>query len=422
MPHWIYWYNESLNILLTPIRQKILYNFFTRFIKRKLWDQKIALGFLSIGRFFRIITFNDDITKCKVQRAYVLWEEAVRRGINMRELLLFGHPFDCYIAEKVQESKQIIFSGLPRPAGYSNNWLDLMDDKWLLKQKLQENNFPVPKGASCSDINQAKNVFEKIQKRVISNQKLANSKQPQSSGSKALFVIVKPRSGSRGRHTTTFVNTEKGLRQAFKIAKQLCHWVMVEEQLFGPVYRATVVNFRLEGVLRGDSPQVMGDGLHTIRELIKIKNLNPHNGVKDILIDENVERFVGREMFDFQTAIFKDFPNINFQNLNVLDWPIPTGLVLQLSEKIGVGYGGSSSEDFEICHEDNQELFVRAAKVLGDPIVGFDFIIPDITQSYKKQNCGFIEVNSLPFINLHHNPLLGKPRNVAAAVWRMVGI
>jgi cyanophycin synthetase len=93
------------------------------------------------------------------------------------------------------------------------------------------------------------------------------------------------------------------------------------------------------------------------------------------------------------------------------------GQGVSLSEKIGVNYGGSSCEDFEICHPDNKELFVQAARLVNDPIVGFDFIIPDITKSWKGQKCGFLEANSLPFIDLHYNPLLGKPRNVAAKVW-----
>ena len=56
------------------------------------------------------------------------------------------------------------------------------------------------------------------------------------------------------------------------------------------------------------------------------------------------------------------------------------------------------------------------------PGVGFDFIIPNISKSWQEQKCGFIEVNSLPFINLHHDPLLGQPINVAAKVWDMVGL
>ena len=176
----------------------------------------------------------------------------------------------------------------------------------------------------------------------------------------------------------------------------------MEEQLEGPVYRATLISFQLEGVLRGDPPSVLGDGRHNIEELIEIKNAQAHPLVKNIVVDENMERFLFR------------------QDLS-LSFILPPDKQIYLSEKIGVNYGGISSEDFVICHRDNKELFVKAAKVCGDPIVGFDFIIQDITQSWKGQRSGFIEANSLPFINLHHNPLHGEPRNVAAKVWELVG-
>jgi D-alanine-D-alanine ligase-like ATP-grasp enzyme len=423
VPHNIYWFNETLNILLTPIRQKILYNGLTRYIKKRRWDAGLGLFFLFLAEKLKIITRQKDIVKCKVRRAQVLWEEAQRRGINMEELLLFGRPFDAYWGSKRQETRdkrqedRLVFSGLPRPAGYINRWLDLMDDKWLLKKKLMENNLPVPEGGSCSNWKQAKKVFEKIQEKYKLHRKIGESENqinPTSDFRLPISVIVKPRAGSRGRHTTTFVSSAKDLETAFKIAKQLCYWIMVEEQLTGPVYRATLVNFELCGVLRGDPPQVVGDGINAIEKLILIKNLvlqedgplargssSLNKRVKDVIFDDGMKRFLSRQGLGL--------PSVPEQ-----------GRMVNLSEKIGVNYGGSSSENFEICHPDNKELFVQAAKVLGDPIVGFDFIIADITKSWKEQKCGFIEVNSLPFINLHHDPLLGKPRNVAAKVWQMI--
>jgi len=387
VPHRVYWYNESMNILLTPLRQRILYNPLTRFFKQQRWDRKFAGFFLSVGEGLKIIRRRNNIAECKVRRAQVLWEEAEKRGIKMEELLLLGRPFDTYVAEKRQEARgkrqenhRIIFSGLPRPAGYTNNWLDLMDDKWLLKKKFMENNLPVPAGKSVSSFKEALKVFNSVSHPII----------------------VKPRGGSRGRHTTTFVSTEDELHRAFKIAKQLCYWVMVEEQLSGPVYRATVINFELAGVLRGDAPQVVGNGVANIWELIAQKNQAPHPGVKNIDLGDKMKIFLGRQRLK-ETSVPKQ------------------GELIYLSEKIGVSYGGSSSEDYDICHADNKELFIKAAKVLGDPLVGFDFIIADIAKSYKEQKSGFIEVNSLPFINLHHDPLHGKPRNVAAMVWDMVG-
>jgi hypothetical protein len=384
----------------------------------------------------------------------------------MSELLLFGKPIDVYVAEReeisnikysnfakassdkqisnrnqTQNSKfKILFSGLPRPAGYTNNWLDLMDDKWLLKKKFMENGLPVPLGGSASSFSEAKKIFYEISNQfqpthLVSfrgqvhpqhEESLIFSKlRDPSAVAKAMAdksdalgmtrkqltpepyqfkipVIIKPRSGSRGRHSSTFVYNEDDLRRAFKIAKQLCRWVIVEQQLFGPVYRATVIGGNLAGVLRGDPPQVLGDGVYTIEQLVVIKNAAPHPGVKDIIIDLGVRTFLSRQNLSLETVC-------------------AAGQTVLLSEKIGVNYGGSSSEDFEICHPDNKELFLRAAAVLGDPLVGFDFIIPDITKSYKEQLCGFIEVNSLPFINLHHDPLLGTPRNAAGLVWDMMG-
>jgi len=248
----------------------------------------------------------------------------------------------------------------------------------------------VPIGGSCWNMGQAKEIFDRIQ--ATSYQLPATS----------YAVIVKPRAGSRGRHSTTFVSSWEELKTAFKIAKQLCFWVIVEEQLAGPVYRATVINFELCGVLRGDPPQIAGDGISSIVELISDKNRKPHPGVKDVVVDDQIKLFLSRQNLSLSSVPQKD-------------------LMINLSEKIGTSYGGSSGEDYDICHPDNKDLFVRAAKVLGDPLVGFDFIIPDITKSYKSQKCGFIEVNSLPFINLHHDPLFGTPRNIAAKVWDMVG-
>jgi cyanophycin synthetase len=297
----------------------------------------------------------------------------------MRQVVFLGKALDCYVAENAKKRFRSIFFGLPRPQDARGDALDWMDDKQIFKEYFREHKLPVADGGSAVSLRGACKIFQKIQKPVI----------------------VKPRAGSRGRHSTTFVYTLDDLKPAFKSAKQLCYWAVVEEQLFGPVYRATLINFELCGVLRGDPPQVTGDGTSSIRSLVEEKNTAEHAGVKDILLDVSTERFLERQGLSAESVLSK-------------------GQKVVLTEKIGVNYGGSSSEDFEICHPENKKLFVKAAKSLGDPIVGFDFIIPDISQPWQEQKCGFIEANSLPFINLHHDPLLGQPRNVAAKVWEMI--
>jgi len=413
--HFIHWYFESSNVFFTPLRQILLNNSASKLIKKLSGEFNFSLRLVRLGEIFGILKEQNDIQLCKVTRAKVLWQEAEKRNIQMSELLLFSKPFDCYIARKKEflisnyqfpinsqifnskleippdfattkslragrnQKSTIVFSGLPRPQNYNDSALNWMDDKWLFKKKLIDNQFPVPKGGCARNFSQAIKIFNSIEKPAI----------------------VKPRTGSRGRHSTIFVSSQDDLKKALKIAKELNYWAIIEEQLKGPVFRATLINFELCGVLRGDPPQVMGDGIQTIRELINTKNSQPHPDVKDIMMDEQMERFLSRQELRLLSVAEK-------------------GVAVNLSEKIGVNYGGSSSEDYEICHEDNKELFIRAAKVVGDVMVGFDFIIPDIAKSWRGQKCGFIEANSLPFINLHHDPLLGKPRDVAAKVWEML--
>lgn len=105
-----------------------------------------------------------------------------------------------------------------------------------------KNDIPVPQGGVAGSYRQAKKIFDRIEKPVI----------------------VKPRLGSRGRHVVTYVRNYEDLKHAFQIARQLCLWVIVEEQVIGPVYRGTVINYKIEGILSGTQPLVVGNGKNTL--------------------------------------------------------------------------------------------------------------------------------------------------------------
>ena len=114
--------------------------------------------------------------------------------------------------------------------------------------------------------------------------------------------------------------------------------------------------------------------------------------------NEQLELFLGRLGYTLETVLEKD-------------------LSIDLSEKIGISYGGSSREMLAETHPKIITELTRAGKLVNSPVIGFDFIIADPTQSPDAQIWGIIECNSLPFINLHHNPIEGTPINVAAKVW-----
>ena len=333
-----------------------------------------GLGLLKIMKPLGLIQINHDIHQVPYERARVLWQEALDRGIDFAEIRPFGRAIDLYCA-KIHD-KNSYFISLPRVENMQTNNLSWIDDKLLLKKKLQEHGLPVPRGHSLTTFSAALKEFEKLDKPVI----------------------VKPRAGSRGRHTTTLVYDAIDLRKAFRIAKQICHWVIVEEHLFGDVQRGTVIGGQLVGVLGGSPPRITGDGQHSVAELIKLKDSTRPDKVKEIKVN----------------PYFMQRQNIT------MDTVLSASQTVDLSEKIGVNYGGASYDCTPECHPDTKQMFVDAANMLDISIIGFDFIIPDITKSWKVQKCGIIEANGAPFIQLHHDPLIGQSINAAKYVWDLV--
>lgn len=94
----------------------------------------------------------------------------------------------------------------------------------------------------------------------------------------------------------TYVRNHDDLKYAYKIAKQLCLWVIVEEQFIAPVYRGTVINFETAGVLSGTQPLVTGNGKKSLSELIKEKNHARDTEVGEVEKDQKMAWFLKRQL------------------------------------------------------------------------------------------------------------------------------
>lgn len=313
--------------------------------------------------------------------AQMLWKEARTRGINVWEFRLFNLPRNVFIAE-LPGGKNIFYEGTPLPP-HSVDQARWIDDKAEMKKHFIELGIPVAKGGSASTKNKAKEIFEKLDAPII----------------------VKPRNGSASRHTTIHIHNVDELMRAFKVATQVAPAAIIEEELVGPVYRATVVDGKLAATLHRDQPHVLGDGVSTIEHLVNEANKHPARSgpyFSKIKIDDSA--------------------------MNELKWHghtpkdvLPKGKRVTFHQKVNWSVGGTTTDVTDEVHPDNVALFERVAEVLKAPIVGIDFIISNISHSWKEQErCGIIECNSMPFFDNHHLPFEGKPRNVAGAIWDMM--
>jgi D-alanine-D-alanine ligase-like ATP-grasp enzyme len=317
------------------------------------------------------------------------------RGIYMWEFRLFGKGRELFVAEwtpsidangtlippEKRKLEKHAFDGLPRPGDRSSDALMWMDNKGLMREKFSAAGIPIAQGGVAFLWWKTKKLFQKLTPPVI----------------------IKPNLGSRSRHTTTHIVNLEQLQAAYKNATVLSPWVIIEEEHIGLVHRATVIGGKLIGVLRREPPCVWGDGIHTIAELIAIENENPlRKG--PIFHEINIE----------SPELHKE---LRRQTLT-LDHVAGPNILVTLGEKASRGLGGGATDVTDETHPDNRELFEYVAQVLEDPLVGIDFIIDDISKSWKEQRrCGVIECNSLPFIELHLFPLKGLPRDTAGALW-----
>ncbi len=345
---------------------------------------KTAMPFLNLMVFLKFGYFTNEINDKDSWRTKCFWEEANKRNIKMKEFHL-GPISNIFIAEYGEKNKKIkiVFDGLPRPGLSESKSLKWMDNKSIMKNKFKKEGIPVADGGTAFTTKDAARIFNRLIKPVI----------------------TKPNLGSRSRHTMIHLNTKKDLISGFKKAKKLSPLVIIEEELRGFLFRGTLIGGKLIGVIKRDQPEVIGDGVSTLHTLWKKENNRPErNGpiFHKIVIDKEANEELKRQNVTMDSIIKK-------------------GKIITFSQKTSRGSGGTTTDVTNIIHKDNKKMLEHVAKFLNDPLIGVDFIIEDITKSWKKeQQCGVIECNSLPFIDLHHYPLFGKIDNVAGALWDLV--
>jgi cyanophycin synthetase len=257
-----------------------------------------------------------------------------------------------------------------------------IDDKAILKKHLIAKGFPVAHGEAVHSLRKALGLFSHLNKPVI----------------------VKPHQGSGTRHTTLHIETEAQLEKAFANAKEISPLVVIEEELTGVVYRPTVIDGVLIATIERHPPFVFGDGVHTIEELIAEINKHPKRSgpiFSQIKINAVLRSELERQGYELTSVPEK-------------------GKRVDLHPKINWSVGGHTRDVTARVHPENKKLFEDIAQMLKAPIVGIDFIIPDIARSWKEQRCGVIEANSMPFIDTHHFPFEGEVQDVAGAIWDMV--
>lgn len=246
-----------------------------------------------------------------------------------------------------------------------------MANKTVTKKILADAGFPVPAGDEFTSLEQGLAYYPLIKDKQI---------------------VVKPKSTNFGlgisifQEPTSLDNYQKALEIAF--AEDTA--VLVEEFIPGTEYRFFILDGRCEAVLLRVAANVVGDGKHTIRELVAQKNANPlrgrdHRSPLEIIDLGDIEQL----MLTQQGYTPDDI--------------LPEGKKVNLRRNSNISTGGDSIDVTETMDSSYQELAAAMATSMGAWACGVDLIIPDKTQpaSKEKPHCTCIELNFNPSMYMH---------------------
>lgn len=383
--HWIHYLDTGAGLAFAKDAPAVP-NPLPRFLdfRRSPFIGVVERGLMALLGVLGFVRFSDDLERATSARTKSVWKEARARGIRMQEALVFGLHRDLMRAMLPARPggplRWRYFQSVPIPPWTLQDGDRWVDDKSRFKAAFEAAGLPVARGRSVRTLDGALRAFRAL----------------------AAPVIVKPREGSRARHTTVGIRDENELARAFARATELCPAAIVEEHVDGRIYRATCVDGSVIGIMELARPSVVADGRMTADELRKHHN-------------------AANKRFDSLTDVPDDTlfrTTIAHQGFAPDDVP-PAGTELLLAEYSERAYGGYFVDVTDAVPERTIQEIGRAAGACRVGIVGFDLISRDLSD--PNERFVFLEGNTLPFLEIHDIPYAGEPRSVSAAVWDLWG-
>lgn len=194
-------------------------------------------------------------------------------------------------------------------------------------------------------------------------------------------IVVKPSVGEQGKGITVDVTTEEELKSALRTARNYGEKIILEEMAEGSDLRIIVINFDVVAAAVRKPPVIIGDGKHTIAELIGKQSRRREQatgGESSIPVDKEVKRTLSQKGYK-------------------LDDVLPLEEELTVRKTCNLHTGGTIHDVTSELHPKLAEVAKLAANIINIPVVGLDMIVKDVT----KPEYVIIEANERPGLANH---------------------
>jgi D-alanine-D-alanine ligase-like ATP-grasp enzyme len=206
-------------------------------------------------------------------------------------------------------------------------------------------------------------------------------------------LVCKPAYGSGGGlGVITGIHSSTELKRALKRTLSVCDTALIEEFVVGNSYRLLFLDGVLLDAVHRKPPVVIGDGIKSIRQLIKVENeyrlrADPCVALSLLTADAEMRLTLGSAGLTFGSI-----PSI--------------GAVIEVKSVVNENNAEGNVRVSENVHPSVLELCRTAVSSLKIRFCGVDLIAEDISRPVDEQKLVINEVNCLP--GLHHHYLVSK--------------
>lgn len=291
------------------------------------------------------------------------------RRLNTESLVLFGHG---------RKQRRIQAAETDRTSAIAEA---IAQDKEMTRMLLRAVGVPMPYGRPVKDADDAWATASEI----------------------GVPVVVKPQDGNQGRGVATNLATREQIVAAYEAARKEGQSVLVEKFAPGHDYRLLVVGDRVVAAARREPAQVLGDGVHTIAQLVELVNADPRRGEHHATVLSKIK------LDAIALAVLAD------QGFTPEAVP-PAGTTVLIRRNANLSTGGTAIDVTERVHPAVAACAVDAAKIVGLDIAGVDVVAQDISRPLNEQGGVIVEVNAAPGLRMHLEPSVGISRPVGEAI------
>ena len=266
---------------------------------------------------------------------------------------------------------------------------NIIDNKYVCKKILKDHNINTPEGKIYENKKSAIEdySFFKPFKKVI---------KPKSTNCGVGIMILEP-------------NAQKSAyKKAIDLAFQYDQNIIIEKFVEGIECRFLVINEQTIAIANRIPANIIGDGKHTIQELIALKNKDPKRGrgyerpLVYLTLDKIEKQILKEQGFSPESKAKKHQQVFLRYNSNL-------------------STGGDCIDYTEKVHTDYKKIAEKVAKILQKKVCGIDMIMQNHSKPSTTKNYSILEVNKNPSLSMHNFPSEGKNRKVETYIVDILG-